>query len=190
MRALRCFSAFLILAGALACEPEIGGLCDPVAANVAGAVEQKAGTDNLVQDVKLDNCSQGFCLSTDGSRPYCTKRCTADLECQEAGPGFTCQEVVAFGPLACQDYEDPLAEDPAKAGASSGAACSTSADCSVEGETCFPAGELKGKCGFAGRDCLTGENGGQSPVPLKYCEAPPDVIAKRDTQFGRAPSNK
>lgn len=175
---------------ALGCEPEIGGPCDPDPKKVEKAVEQRQGTNNLVQDVSLDNCSQGFCLSTDGSRPYCTKECEADIECAEAGAGFTCQEVIAFGPLACQDYEDPLQEQTAKEGTSSKTACATSGDCTVAGESCFPAGPLEGTCGFAGRDCLTGEGSSQSLLPLKYCATTPDIIAERDVQFGRKPSNR
>lgn len=190
MRHLSVCVATLSVLCALGCEPEIGGLCDPSQDKVQKAVEQSRGTNNLVQDVSLDNCSQGFCLSTDGSRPYCTKECAADIECAEAGADFTCQEVIAFGPLACQDFEDPLEEQPGKAGQSSGAACQSSDDCSVAGESCFPAGALEGTCGFAGRDCLTGENNGQSLLPLKYCAASPDIIAERDRQFGRKPSNQ
>jgi hypothetical protein len=190
MRSLSILSALFLLLCALGCEPEIGGLCDANRDLVDAAVEQTRGTNNLVQDVGLDNCTQGLCLSTDGSRPYCTKACTSDIECAEAGSGFRCLEVVAFGPLACLDYEDPLEERPSQAGQSSGTECASSSQCSVSGESCFQAGELEGTCGFAGRDCLTGENGAQSSQPLRYCAAPPDVIADRDREYGREPSNK
>lgn len=173
---------FLLLGG-LGCEPEIGSPCDDNQAKVDELVPRVEGTNNLVQDVTLENCSQGFCLSFQGSRPYCTKFCEADNQCAEAGPGFTCTDVVTFGPLACSDYEDP--QEPREDVESSGADCAESSEC-PEGEVCFSAGDFEGTCGVPGRDCLTGENGGKSPAQLKYCAADPDVIAARDEQFGRS----
>lgn len=168
----------------LGCEPEIGGICDPDTEFVNELVEQVAGTNNLVLDVRLDNCTQGFCLSTDGSRPYCTKRCEADIECSEAGAGFVCQEVVAFGPLACNDYEAPNEPQPGNEG--SGAACSGGAGCSGD-EICFEEpSEHVDTCGIPGRDCLTGGDGAQSEQPFKYCAASSvDIIKARDEQYGR-----
>lgn len=202
--------AFLLplLFTAAACEPEIGGICDPNTEFVNQLVgldddgdgvvdEDVGGTDNLVQDVRLDNCSQGFCASTDGSRPYCTVRCECEdleddpagdcvnnVECAAAGPGFVCQEIVTFGPLACVDFEDPLAPRPGTE--PSGAECASSADCTAP-ERCFPSGAFANTCGEPGRDCLTGENvGEQSLVPLKYCAASSaDIIIERDRQYGR-----
>ncbi len=93
------------LAASSACiEPEVGGLCDPDARGVKDKVKPKAGTDNLVRDVGLDNCSQALCASVDGSRGFCTVLCETDLECASAGDGFKCAEIVEFGPLACRDY--------------------------------------------------------------------------------------
>lgn len=178
--AIACL-AFLPLA--IACEPEIGGICDPDTDFVDQLVEQVPGTNNLVLDVRLDNCTQGFCLSTDGSRPYCTKRCEADIECAEAGEGFVCEEVVTFGPLACDDYEDP--NEPQEG--SSGAACAGGAGCANTAETCFEApSEAADTCGIPGRDCLTGEGGAQSSQAFKYCAASDvSIIEDRDVQFGR-----
>lgn len=167
---------------ALACEPEIGGICDPDTAFVDQLVEQVPGTNNLVLDVRLDNCTQGFCASTDGSRPYCTKRCEANIECAEAGEGFLCEEVVTFGPLACDDYEDP--NEPQEG--SSGAACAGGTGCAGE-EICFEApSSAADTCGIQGRDCLTGAGGAQSTQPFTYCAASDvSVIEQRDVQFGR-----
>ncbi|MCC7074584.1 MAG: hypothetical protein IT383_24970 [Deltaproteobacteria bacterium] len=167
---------------ALACEPEIGSPCDPDTDFVDQLVEQVAGTNNLVLDVRLDNCTQGYCLSTDGSRPYCTKRCETDLECAEAGGGFVCQEVVAFGPLACADYEDP--NEPSEG--SSGVACAGGTGCSGD-EVCFEEpSDHADTCGLPGRDCLTGDGGAQSSQTLMYCAASEvSVIEDRDVQFGR-----
>jgi hypothetical protein len=88
----------------LGCEPEIGAPCDPVLEKVLDRVQVQAGTNDLVRDVALDSCSAALCASTDGSRPYCTKQCEADVECAEAGEGFTCQAIVSFGELACVDF--------------------------------------------------------------------------------------
>lgn len=180
--------AVAVVVGALGCEPEIGGLCDPDPAKVAKAIDVKKGTNNLVQDVELDNCSEGFCLSSGGSRPFCTKKCEADSDCTEAGPGFTCQVVLFFGPLACDDFEDPT--KPRKGTTPSNTACAGDGDCTVTDERCVGADgsanpPVEGKCFVPGRDCLTGADKGPSTLPKKYCSASPDVIAKRDKAFGR-----
>ncbi len=181
--ALAATALAVTLPCALGCEPEIGGVCDPDTDYVNQLVEQVPGTNNLVLDVRLDNCTQGFCLSTDGSRPYCTKRCQADIECAEAGAGFVCQEVVAFGPLACDDYEDP--NEPQDG--SSGSACAGGAGCSDATESCFEAPSAAADtCGIPGRDCLTGDGGAQSTQVFKYCAASSvSVIEDRDLQYGR-----
>ncbi len=99
-------SAFLLVVG---CESEVGQPCDANTKEVLSKVEVKAGKNDLVRDVSFDNCSQALCASIDGGRPFCTKECEADSECGEAGPGFTCQEIIRFGALACIDYT-PLDE--------------------------------------------------------------------------------
>jgi hypothetical protein len=95
------------LFAASGCEPEIGQPCDSNEAKVLDTVKVGAGTNDLVRDVGFTNCSTGFCLSVDASRPYCTKECENDAECAEAGEGFTCQRVIDFGELACFDYVPP-----------------------------------------------------------------------------------
>jgi hypothetical protein len=175
-----CASLFVVLAGS-GCEPEIGSPCSDNEQEVNDLVPQVDKTNNLVNDVKLENCSQALCLSFQGSRPFCTKRCEAELECAEAGAGFTCTDVVTFGPLACLDYEDPFLPQPGTE--PSGEACEVDADCTVENEFCFTGGDLAGTCGTPGRDCLTGPDGGKSEAQLRYCAAEPDVIAARDEQF-------
>ena len=93
---------FLPLFLATGCEPELGAPCSPDGKFVKASVEQRAGSNDLVQNVNFENCSQAFCLSSDGSRPYCTKRCQRDLDCNVSG--FTCEQVVQFGQLACEDW--------------------------------------------------------------------------------------
>jgi hypothetical protein len=95
-----------------ACEPEVGQPCDPNEEKVLDTVKVIPGSNDLVRDVGFDNCSNALCLSVDGSRPYCTKPCESDLECAEAGPGFTCQRVIDFGELACFDFIPEADCDP------------------------------------------------------------------------------
>jgi hypothetical protein len=93
----------LLLVGA-GCEAEVGLPCDPNTSEVLRKVEVEAGKNDLVRDVSFDNCSQALCASVDGGRPFCTKECESDVECADAGEGFTCAEVVTFGQLACFDF--------------------------------------------------------------------------------------
>ena len=88
------------------CEPELGSPCSADSQFIKSNVEQKTGSNDLVQNVNFENCSQAYCLSADGSRPFCTKRCQRDLDCDAAG--FTCQQVVQFGQLACEDWSPEL----------------------------------------------------------------------------------
>lgn len=98
-------SSVLVLALS-GCEPELGSPCSADSQFVKNSVEQKAGSNDLVQNVNFENCSQAYCLSADGSRPFCTKRCQRDLDCDAAG--FTCQQVIQFGQLACEDWSPEL----------------------------------------------------------------------------------
>lgn len=113
MRLLSVVGVVVALGALVACEPEIGQPCDPNTDEVLSKVKVGAGTNDLVKDVSFNTCSTALCTSTDGSRPYCTKQCESDVECAEAGEGFTCQQVVTFGALACQDFVplDQCAED-------------------------------------------------------------------------------
>jgi hypothetical protein len=86
------------------CEAEVGLPCDPNTAEVLRKVEVEPGKNDLVRDVSFDNCSQALCASIDGGRPFCTKECENDLECAEAGEGFVCSDIVAFGQLGCFDF--------------------------------------------------------------------------------------
>jgi hypothetical protein len=90
--------------GVLGCEPNLGSPCDPDEAKVLGRMQVEPGKTDLVLDVAFDGCDIPLCASTNGSRPYCTKQCEADVECAEGGAGFTCQAIVSFGALACVDY--------------------------------------------------------------------------------------
>ena len=107
--ARRCFMKLffasvlcLLVAMGAGCEPEIGAPCSPDSAFVNSTVRQTAGSNDLVLDPRFDTCQQALCLSSDGSRPYCTRTCVSDGDCQ--ADGFTCQKVIDFGALACTDF--------------------------------------------------------------------------------------
>ncbi len=149
------FAVVSAVLAATACEPEIGAPCDPNQNRVLERVKVQAGTNDLVRDVSLESCSQALCASTNGSRPYCTKQCEADIECAEAGEGFTCQSIISFGQLACIDF--------------------------TPANQCGPNGDGQG--GFP-CDCFTAD-GTPSDKLRKYCAASPETIAARDKEFGR-----
>ena len=94
---------------AFTCEPEVGMLCDDDPARVDRLVEVAPGTDNLVSDVTLRNCTQALCLSSDGSRPYCTIECESDNACP-ADEGFRCVNASPFAtsgpPQVCAGSPD------------------------------------------------------------------------------------
>lgn len=100
----------LVSAFAFACEPEVGMPCDDDPARVTRLVDVAPGTDNLVRDVTLRNCTQALCLTTDGSRPYCTIACEADAACPTA-EGFRCANATPFGDggLVCVGSPDVIA---------------------------------------------------------------------------------
>lgn len=89
---------------AMACEPEVGMPCSVDEPYVSSRVQQEVGSNDLVRDILFENCTQLLCLSSSGSRPYCTRTCETDLDCD--AEGFVCAQAVNFGPLAC-DGDDP-----------------------------------------------------------------------------------
>lgn len=97
-------TALTLLAFVVGCEPEVGSPCgDPSV--VDSRVVQEPGQNDLVRDLGFEGCrSQGLCASVDGSRPFCTKSCETDLDC--GADGFTCDRLVSFGQLACEDWTE------------------------------------------------------------------------------------
>lgn len=89
----------------VACEPELGSPCDPNKEVVDSRVLQQPGKNDLVQSVAFDGCTTALCASVQGSRPFCTRTCEADTECQLDDPEFKCAPIVLFGPLGCRDFE-------------------------------------------------------------------------------------
>ena len=98
----------MLLAG-FHCEPEVGMPCDDDRARVDALVDVAPGTDNLVSDVTLRNCTQALCLSSDGSRPYCTIECESDNACP-SDEGFRCVNASPFAtsgpPQVCAGSPD------------------------------------------------------------------------------------
>ncbi|MEW5854457.1 MAG: hypothetical protein AB2A00_37120 [Myxococcota bacterium] len=81
--------------------------------NLQKRVTVKGGSNDLVQDSAFENCESFYCASTNGSRPYCTKRCSSALDCDPGGPpcipgqpcardNWKCEVVIEFGSLACE----------------------------------------------------------------------------------------
>lgn len=89
-RALALTVALLVpVVCGFACEPEVGMPCDDDERELATLIAPTPGFDDVVRDVRFDNCSEALCASTDGSRPYCTVRCTGDGDCP-VDEGFAC----------------------------------------------------------------------------------------------------
>lgn len=102
MRLTYCLTLVLVLAG---CEAEVGSQCNNNPDVVDELTERREGTNVLVQNLTFENCSQYYCLSADGSRPFCTKRCQSALDCTgNTGEVWTCEQVVTFGQHACTDW--------------------------------------------------------------------------------------
>jgi hypothetical protein len=70
-----------------------------------------------VNDPGFENCNAFYCASTNGSRPYCTRRCESRLDCDPGGlpclPGkpcnrdnWACEVVIEFGVLACKSLDE------------------------------------------------------------------------------------
>lgn len=68
-------------------------------------IQPQAGTNEIaVNPVAFNACESWTCLSSDGSVPYCTRRCTGDADCVNGnGLQMHCQVVTSFGPLACEE---------------------------------------------------------------------------------------
>jgi len=68
------------------------------------AMVPQDGVNYIAQDPSAFlNCETFLCLSTNGSKPYCTQRCVTDTECKNGNEiGMECKVVTQFGPLACR----------------------------------------------------------------------------------------
>lgn len=131
-------AGLLLLTFGAGCEPEVGSPCGPKDF-VDARVVQEPGQNDLVRDLGFEACKQGLCASVDGSRPFCTKSCETNLDCN--ADGFTCGRLVSFGQLACEDWTPE-------------------------------------------NDCVQ-PDGTPSEQPTLYCQAPREVIEKRDCDYAR-----
>ncbi len=97
-------AVLLVSGGALffmACEPEVGSPCS-VDQDAVDKVPRDPDQVTIRQDVAYENCSKAYCMSSYGSRPYCTRRCEGALDCPA---GFECQASIRFGALGCKDWD-------------------------------------------------------------------------------------
>src|SRR5438128_1934811 len=64
--------------------PTLGGECSANAA-VTKRVTVRANSNDVVSDPQFDHCDYFLCASTNGSRPYCTRRCETLIDCDPGG---------------------------------------------------------------------------------------------------------
>ncbi len=102
---MRILVASLALSLALACNQDpLGGPCSEKEDDVYKIMEPKDGDNFISQSpAAFLNCESFVCLSTNGSKPYCTKRCGSSSECGNGnGIEMECKVVTEFGALACR----------------------------------------------------------------------------------------
>ena len=79
-------------------------------------VTVKPGSNDVAADPGFENCENFYCASTNGSVPYCTRRCESNFDCNPGGlpcvgnipkeacrprENWNCEVVIEFGALAC-----------------------------------------------------------------------------------------
>ena len=95
----------------MACSTDpLGGACSDNEEDIYKTMDPRNGNNFISQHpANFINCESFICLSTNGSKPYCTKRCTSDTECQGATSedgnpvDMVCTVVTEFGALACRN---------------------------------------------------------------------------------------
>ena len=92
-----------ILLLSLACEDEVGSVCNPDRALMEETFEIIPGESRMQRAVVFENCSQLLCLSNEGSSPFCTIECESDAACPE---DFICSSPILTGPFGCPGYEE------------------------------------------------------------------------------------
>lgn len=99
-----------------ACTPDpLGGKCSDKEDDVYAVMKPKDG-DNFISQhpAKFVNCDTFICLSTNGSLPYCSKRCVTASECSNANDiAMECKVVTEFGALACRAPSHDFCEEGA-----------------------------------------------------------------------------
>jgi hypothetical protein len=103
--------AILVFSGG--CQPDwLAGPCNRdkpelVYSNPDNTVnmEPQDGVNNIVQDpTAFTSCETFICLSTNGSKPYCTKPCLNDQECLNGNDvPMECKIITQSSGLACRE---------------------------------------------------------------------------------------
>jgi hypothetical protein len=92
------------------------GLVCSVNAETTARVTVKEGSNDVVSDPGFENCDYFLCASTNGTRPYCTRKCESQLDCDPGGPpcipgqacerdNWRCEVLIEFGALACKQID-------------------------------------------------------------------------------------
>lgn len=108
--------AMLAIVSLAACnEDPLAGPCSDREDEVYAVMVPKDGDNFISQNpAKFTNCDSFICLSTNGSKPYCTKRCASDSECNNAnGVQMECAVVTEFGSLACREPKHEFCDEDA-----------------------------------------------------------------------------
>jgi len=105
---MRWMTVFFVAAGlSIGCQPDwLAGPCNDKEDLVYkdDAMIPQDGVNYIAQDPSAFlKCETFLCLSTNGSKPYCTQRCVSDAECVNGNEkAMECKVVTQFGPLACR----------------------------------------------------------------------------------------
>jgi len=102
----------------IACfQPDVGQECSGNEDTIR-KVTVRPNSNDVVSDPGFENCVDFFCASTNGSRPYCTRRCESTFDCNGSMapclPGqpdcernnWSCEVVIEFGELACKQTDE------------------------------------------------------------------------------------
>lgn len=96
-------------------QQDLGRECSADSTTVA-RVTVKEGSNDVVSDPGFENCDYFLCASTNASRPYCTRKCETQLDCNPLPvpclPGapcpmedWRCEVLIEFGALACKQID-------------------------------------------------------------------------------------
>ncbi|MBI5494282.1 MAG: hypothetical protein HY904_04595 [Deltaproteobacteria bacterium] len=102
-------------------DTDLGAKCSSDEATLK-RVTVKPNSNDVVSDPGFENCESFYCASTNGSRPYCTRRCASDFDCNPGLPcppnapddeqcrrrdrsNWSCGVVIEFGALACSSVD-------------------------------------------------------------------------------------
>lgn len=106
-------------------EDPLAGPCSPREDEIYAVMVPKDGDNFISQNpAKFTNCGSFICLSTNGSKPYCTQSCASDSECGNAnGVEMECIVVTEFGALACRQPMHEFCDEDACLATCADSAC-------------------------------------------------------------------